>query len=83
VDSHWIADHPDYTPVVGHADELILVRHGANTWQEFEGIHVDSYISTKLERWSVPFERVVDPADLEFYDRLREDLRSSSRNQRG
>lgn len=83
VDSHWIADHPEYTPVVGHPEELILVRHGSNTWQEFKGIHVDSFISAELEPWPVSFAEVVDRADLAFYDRLGEDLRGSSRNQRG
>ncbi|MCC7078801.1 MAG: glycosyltransferase [Acidimicrobiia bacterium] len=79
VDSHWIADHPDFTAVTGHEDELILVRHGANTWTEFHGIHVDGYIEAELERWPVPFSTVIDPDDQEFYDRLREELHARMR----
>lgn len=70
VDSHFLADHPDWRPVCGHADELVLVRHKANTWMQFWQTDVDAYIENELALDGRTIADFVAPEDLGFYEEL-------------
>lgn len=70
VDSHFLEDHPDFE-AVDDPDAVVVVRHGANTWTEHDGIEVDPYIAGELERWPVPLIEVVGAEAERFYGGLR------------
>ncbi len=71
VDTWFIADHDEkFTPVCA-AEELILVRHRANTWQHYWQTHVDTYIEDNLERLDADLDEFVESEDLAFYSDLQ------------
>ena len=68
VDSWFIADHGGrFRPVCGEADQLVAVRHGANTWRRFWDVDVDRYVEEELADWPLPITAVVDPEAAAFY----------------
>jgi glycosyltransferase involved in cell wall biosynthesis len=69
VDSYFIGDHPDYLPVSG-PEQLMLVRHKANTWREFWGINVDEHMEREWEPWPRPMSAFMDEEDVAFYEKL-------------
>lgn len=71
VDSWFLDDHGGrFRPVCGKAEELVVVRHGANTWQRFWDVDVDDYVERELTDWPRPVEDVVGAEAAAFYRTL-------------
>jgi hypothetical protein len=69
VDSWFLRDHAPNLIRVCQAEQYILVRHGANTWNTVTSGDVDDYFRARPV-YEKPLRAVVPPEDWPFYRRL-------------
>lgn len=66
-DTAFIADHhPPLTRVCGHAEQYIVARHGANTWNHVNTELADDYLR-RLSPHPKPLEELVPALQARFY----------------
>jgi hypothetical protein len=68
-DSWFLRDHAPQIVRVCRVEDYILVRHGANTWNEMTTGDADEYFRS-LPVYERPLPNIVQPEDLRFYRSL-------------